>query len=243
MKKGFQLVMMFFLILNSSIVIGQDKQPFIENVDAKKFKEFVESGDGVILDVRTPEEVNQGCLINSSNIDYYDKEFVRKINLISKDKTIYVYCKSGGRSSEAATILKENGFTKIYNLSGGIMAWEKEGFPLSKTIKEVDEHIQHLSLKDFERKLKTEKPVLIEFHTVWCSPCRKMAPIIDKLEIEYKEEALILRVDVDKSKEVGKAYDIVGVPVFILFLNGEEKWRHTGLISEEELVQQIKINN
>lgn len=243
MKKGIQLIMMILTMLSTSIVFGQDNQPFIENVDAKKFNELVEVGDGVILDVRTPEEVNQGHLINSSNIDFYDKDFVRKINLISKDKTIYVYCQSGGRSAEAAVILQENGFSKIYNLSGGIKAWEQEGFPLNKTAKETDEHIQQMSLKEFEKLLKTEKPVLIEFHTVWCSPCRKMAPIIDKLEIEYKEEALILRIDVDKSKDVGKAYEIVGVPVFILFLNGEEKWRHTGVISEEELIKQLKNIN
>lgn len=239
MKKGFQLMLLILTILNSSIVIGQETQPFIENVDAKKFKELVEGGDGVILDVRTPNEVKQGHLINSSNIDYYDKEFERKINLISKDKTMYVYCQSGGRSAEAAAILKDNGFTKIYNLSGGIKAWETEGFPLIKTSNETDEHIQQLSLKEFEKMLKTEKPVLIEFHTVWCAPCRKMAPIIDKLEIQYKEEALILRIDADKSKEVGEAYSISGVPVFILFKDGVEKWRHHGMLSEEELMNQL----
>ena len=75
-----------------------------------------------------------------------------------------------------------------------------------------------------------------------CAPCKKMAPIIDVIEVEYKDKAVVMRIDVDKSKDVGKAYNISGVPVFILFKNGEEKWKHNGIISEEELKKQIESN-
>ena len=221
---------------------AQQAVSVIENVDAKTFKELVDAGKGIILDVRTPEEVSEGFINNASTINLYDDDFNAKINLIQKDKQIYVYCKSGGRSSEAAELLKKNGFSKIYNLNGGISEWENKGFPIVKPDGTKDKKIQQITLSDFNILLTTNKPVLVDFHTVWCSPCRKMAPIIDGIEEKYKDKAVVMRIDVDKSKEVGKAYKIQGVPVFILFKNGKEIWKHNGVISEEELLKQIEDN-
>lgn len=227
----------------------QDKQveqdlneQFIKNVSASEFKQLVDAGNGIILDVRTPQEVSEGYINNASTINIYDENFEEKINLIPKEKEIYVYCKGGGRSSEAVEILQKNGFNKLYNLSNGIMEWEEKGFPIVKSKIEKDEKIQEISMGDFKALLNTDKPVLIDFHTVWCAPCRKMAPVIDKIEVDYKDKAIIMRIDVDKSKEVGNAYNIKGVPVFILFKNGEEKWKYNGIISEEELKKQIEDN-
>ncbi|MBE2188729.1 MAG: thioredoxin fold domain-containing protein [Candidatus Kapabacteria bacterium] len=214
----------------------------MKNINATEFKKLVDAGNGITLDVRTPEEIADGYINNASIVNYYDEDFEKKINLIPKDKEIYIYCKSGGRSSEAAEILRKNGFKRIYQLENGIIEWEEMGYPLVKTKIEKDEKIQEVSLSDFEALLKTDKPVLIDFHTVWCAPCRKMAPIIDEIEEEYKNKAIVMRIDVDKSKDVGNAYNIKGVPVFILFKNGKEIWKHNGMISEEELKKQIENN-
>ena len=232
------------IIMLSSCNTNQAQQSVsvIENVDAKTFKELVDAGNGIILDVRTPEEVSEGYINNASTINLYDEDFNAKINLIQKDKQIYVYCKSGGRSSEAAELLKKNGFSKVYNLKGGISEWENKGFPIVKPDGTKDKKIQQITLVDFNKLLSTDKPVLVDFHTVWCAPCRKMVPIIDGIEEKYKDKAVVTRIDVDKSKEVGKAYEIQGVPVFILFKNGKEIWKHNGMISEEELKKQIEDN-
>jgi thioredoxin len=120
-----------------------------------------------------------------------------------------------------------------------LIEWEANDFPLTKNQPVQDERIQELSLIEFESLLKTDKPVLIDFHTVWCAPCRKMAPIIDKIEADFKDKAIVMRIDVDKSKDVGKAYNISGVPVFILFKNGKATWIHHGISTEEELKKQI----
>jgi len=241
--KTFIKIIAAIIILNScNNNQAQQSVSVIENVDAKTFKELVDAGKGIILDVRTPEEVLEGYINNASTINLYDDEFNAKINLIQKDKQIYVYCKYGARSSEAAELLKNNGFSKVYNLKGGISEWENNGFPIVKPDGTKDEKIQQITLADFKDLLTTDKPVLVDFHTIWCSPCRKMAPIIDGIEEKYKDKAVVMRIDVDKSKEVGKAYKIQGVPVFILFKNGEEIWKHNGMISEEELKKQIEAN-
>lgn len=242
MKTLVKIVAVIIMLSSCNSNQAQQTGPVIENVDAKAFKILVDAGKGIILDVRTPEEVSAGYINNASTINLYDDDFNAKINLIQKDRQIYVYCASGGRSSEASELLKKNGFSKVFNLNGGMSEWKNNGFPVVKPDISKDEKIQQITLADFETLLATDKPVLVDFHTVWCSPCRKMAPIIDGIEKSYKDKAVVMRIDVDKSKEVGKAYKIQGVPVFILFKNGKEIWKHNGVISEEELKKQIEDN-
>ena len=80
-----------------------------------------------LIDVRTPEEYAEGFIKNAKNINFYDDDFLSQMSSLDKNKPVYVYCKSGGRSGKSATQLKEAGFTKVYDLEGGITAWiEKE---------------------------------------------------------------------------------------------------------------------
>lgn len=221
----------------------QQSTAVIENIEAAQFKKLIDSGDGIILDVRTPEEVSNGYIKGASTINFYDEDFESKINFMQKDKPVYVYCRSGGRSSKAAELMQKNGFKKIYNLTGGITAWEESGFEIVKPEGTKDENIQQLSLDAFNKLLKTELPVLVDFHTLWCVPCRKMAPVVDKISSDLKGKAEVLRIDIDKSKDIAKQYQIQGVPVFILFINGKEKWRHSGIIADEELRKVITENS
>lgn len=218
----------------------QESTAFIEDVKPQAFKLLAESGDGIILDVRTPEEVAFGHIEGASIIDFYDDAFTEKINLMDKTKPIYVYCKSGGRSAQAAEILHQNGFPMVYQLVGGTMAWESEGFKLTPPSTQPDEKIESLSLESFNNLLDTDMPVLVDFHTIWCAPCKKMVPIIEKVESTYAGKALVKRIDADNSKGLATEYNIKGVPVFLLFKHGEIKWRHTGVISEEEIVLEIE---
>lgn len=217
-------------------------QNVVEKVNAEKFKQLVESGEGIILDVRTPEEVNQGYINGASVINFYDEDFESKINLMQKDKPVYVYCKAGGRSSQAAELMKKNGFKKVYNLEGGMNAWMGNNFAVTKPEGVKDENIKQLTLAEFQQMLKTSQPVLVDFHTKWCAPCRKMVPVVEKISTDFKGKATVLRLDVDNSKEVAKQYEIQGVPVFILFKNGVQKWKKNGIVAEEELAKAITEN-
>lgn len=104
----------------------------IVNVDAKTFGELSASPMGTILDVRTPEEWAEGTLKDAVKIDYQGNNFETEIENLDKNAPVYVYCKRGGRSSSAADILKEKGFTKVYNLDGGITSWQENGFEVVK---------------------------------------------------------------------------------------------------------------
>jgi rhodanese-related sulfurtransferase len=116
----------------NSIPTSVETDTFIKNVDSKTFKNLIDSGQGIVLDVRTIGEVAQGHIPNATVADIYQRDFVEKINQLPKDKEVYVYCTVGARSSQAAQVLVNNGFKKVYNLNGGIIDWARNAYPLEK---------------------------------------------------------------------------------------------------------------
>ena len=228
----------FLLLIGCVLLFGcsSNSQSYI-NLSPIEFQTAIENEGGIILDVRTPQELSSGAIENASTIDFYDQDFERKISKIQKDKTVYVYCKSGGRSSQAAKLLVKSGQAKVVNLNGGIMAWQATQLPLIQTSKKEDKSIQEFSISDFDSMLSQNNLVLADFHTLWCMPCRKISPIIDELKEEYLSSAQILRIDIDNSELLAESFEINTVPTLILFKDSKEIWRHTGLISKEELTQ------
>lgn len=85
-----------------------------------------------MVDVRTPKEYKGGHLENAVNIHLYDRDFTERINKLDKNKTVYVYCKAGGRSADAVEALKSNDFVHIVELDGGTDAWIEVGKPLKQ---------------------------------------------------------------------------------------------------------------
>lgn len=86
-----------------------------------------------ILDVRTPEEVAAGTIAGARVANWFDGDFAQKAeSMLDKSKPVLVYCKVGGRSGKAADVLLGKGFSKVYNLEGGITAWNSAGKPLQK---------------------------------------------------------------------------------------------------------------
>lgn len=210
------------------------------NLSPVEFKKAFENDNAILLDVRTDEEIKKGYIENASTIDFYDSKFQDKLSKIQKDKTVYVYCKSGGRSSKAAKILTSLGQSKVVNLSGGFMAWKNADLPIFNQNLTKDKNIQELSVVGFNSILSQYELVLIDFHTKWCAPCRKMAPMIDELEKEYTGKVHILRVDMDKSEDVANINNIKAVPTLVLYEMGNEAWRNTGLILKEEIIKNLE---
>lgn len=84
----------------------------------------------IILDVRTPPEFSGGHLENAVNMDYYSSEFIIRLNGLDKTKAYLVYCRSGYRSGQTMELMKLLGFTEVYNMLGGILAWSDAGYPV-----------------------------------------------------------------------------------------------------------------
>ena len=98
------------------------------DLEQDKWKNGLENdSDSLILDVRTPEEFETSRIPKSVNIDFYNPEtFIQEIGKLDKDKSYYIYCRTGVRSANSCHLMKELGFTNTYNLIGGIVDWNGE---------------------------------------------------------------------------------------------------------------------
>jgi thioredoxin len=237
MKKIIYSLVSFVFVSCSS---GPVEAQVVNNVNAKEFSKLINSDDGIILDVRTISEVNEGYIKDATNIDFYASDFISKLDLIRKDVPIYVYCLSGGRSSNAVARMQELGFKKVYNLLGGFGAWKSEGLKVVVTKGEILKKQKAMSVIEFSDIIESNDVVLVDFSTQWCVPCKKMKPVIEEIKKENKDVKVVF-IDADANKELVRKYKVRGVPVFIVFKDGNEESRHVGMIDKKELINKIKL--
>lgn len=107
--------------------------PILRDVSNVEFQSLIAQLEGaLLLDVRTPDEWNEGHLEGAAHADYWgdEKAFEHAMNSIPRDRPVLVYCAGGGRSGLTAKELVAAGHQEVYNLENGISGWEKEGLPV-----------------------------------------------------------------------------------------------------------------
>jgi len=97
------------------------------NLSASDFYQKISSNENaVIIDVRTPQEFNEGHIPNSLLIDIYNPAFQKKISDLEKSKDYYIYCRSGSRSLHAVNFMISQGFKSVQHLADGIISWTEK---------------------------------------------------------------------------------------------------------------------
>ena len=93
-------------------------------------------------------------------------------------------------------------------------------------------------MKDtFGNIIHTDKPVLIDFYATWCGPCQTLAPILEDFKSEMGDAVKIIKVDIDKNQELASRFKVRSVPTLMLYKEGKQLWRKSGLMSKRDLTE------
>ena len=92
----------------------------------------------------------------------------------------------------------------------------------------------------FNNIIQSEIPVLIDFYADWCGPCKMLAPILKEVKKELENSIKIIKIDVDKNQPLAAKYQVRGVPTMILFKNGKQLWRQSGVPQKKDILSIIK---
>lgn len=94
--------------------------------------------------------------------------------------------------------------------------------------------------EDFQKEvLESDVPVLVDFYATWCGPCKMLSPVIDQISKE-NTDIKIFKVDVDEERELASEYGVMSIPTLIVFKNGEETKRATGVRPKHEILSMLK---
>ncbi|NNK39195.1 MAG: thioredoxin [Winogradskyella sp.] len=86
-------------------------------------------------------------------------------------------------------------------------------------------------------------PVLVDFYADWCGPCKMLAPILKEVKAELGSDIRIVKIDVDKNQKLASKFQVRGVPTMILFKNGKQLWRQSGVLQRRDIIQAINTNS
>jgi len=237
MRKLFLLPIAAVLLFSCGVLAQQEN---VKLLPPNAFQQELESSTPKqLIDVRTPQEFQSGHIATAKNINLYDADFKERLEKLDRDQPVYVYCKVGGRSAKAAETMHELGFTHIYDLEGGIMAWESNNLPVTGDGQSKGEQ-NGVSTADFDKLIADNKVLLIDFYAPWCIPCKEMEPSLNKLAKEYEGKVTFSRIDLDKAKPLARELNIESIPVIAVYKNGKELKRVTGFQSTSQLRKLIK---
>ena len=210
-----------------------------ERLSPKEFRKKLEnSTDPLLLDVRTPEETAKGYLKGAVFMDFYDSSFKTQVSTIDRNKPVFVYCAIGGRSWDAAKIMQEMGFKKVYDLKGGIIVWKIKNYDYVKL--KNDSARQGMNKMEFEKMIASRPLTFVDFYAPWCGPCKIMVPALNTIEQEMKDSVLLVKINADENLQLMKDYGLKALP-YILILRGTKiLFRHEGFMSAEDMRMMIR---
>ena len=230
------LLSTFLLVSFISLIACNDISS--QRVSAEDFyTKLVDDNSSIIIDVRTPEEFSKGHLRNALNINWFDENFESQVEILSRERPVFIYCLSGGRSAKALDKISGMGFKNSYELDGGILEWRKNNYP--ESIIKVD-HEKSLSVNEFSELITSDKIVMVDYFAKWCAPCKVMEPFLDDLSEKYSDKLKFIRIDYDQNLPLVKSLGVQGLPVIQIYYDNQLLWSQDGFSDKNTIETQIK---
>lgn len=91
-------------------------------------------------------------------------------------------------------------------------------------------------MSNFNDIINSEKPVLVDFFATWCGPCQMLLPVLNQVKDSLQDRITIIKIDVDKNQDLAQKQQVRGVPTMMLFQNGKQLWRQSGVLTKEEII-------
>lgn len=95
----------------------------------------------------------------------------------------------------------------------------------------------------FQKIIESDTPVLVDFFADWCVPCKSLAPILKEVKEHLGEAVKIVKIDVDKNQSLSQKYQVRGVPTMLLFKNGKQVWRQSGVVPKQDIIKMVESFN
>ncbi|WP_047247423.1 thioredoxin [Maribacter thermophilus] len=92
----------------------------------------------------------------------------------------------------------------------------------------------------FKEIIDSDVPVLVDFFADWCGPCKMLAPILKQVKDDMGDGLKIVKIDVDKNQPLANKYNVRGVPTMMLFKNGKQLWRQSGVLQKNDILAVVR---
>ena len=205
-------------------------------LSAADFQEQIQQPGIQLLDVRTSQEYKAGHIKSSLQADWLNqKQFTEQVKHLDKTTALYIYCGSGVRSNDAGRWLRKDGFKEVFELQNGMIAWKKSQYPIeSETI------TKQMTMDEYQSILDSSSVVLINFGAKWCPPCKKMEPVLEKLQNDLRGQFVLFQIDAGIHADIMRELKVEMLPTFIVYKNARETWRKDGLATLDEIKSHLK---
>jgi rhodanese-related sulfurtransferase len=218
------------LLLTTFISFNVCSQP----LSTADFEKGIAAKNIQILDVRTAGEYRSGHIIHALQADWNNQDqFRSRARHMDKTKPVYVYCASGGRSKEAAQWLRSNGYTEVYELTGGFIKWKGDGKPV-----EGMPDTKPMTMEGYMAEV-SGGIVLVDIGAAWCAPCRKMDEVLQQLYRDMEGKYKLVKIDAGVHTDLMKQLKASELPTFIVYKHGKEVWRKAGVVDLDALKKEI----
>jgi thioredoxin 1 len=97
-------------------------------------------------------------------------------------------------------------------------------------------------MSSFSEIINKDQPVLVDFFATWCGPCQTLSPILKQVKDELGDSISVIKIDVDKNQAIAAQFQVRGVPTMLLFKNGKQVWRQSGVLSKNDLISIINLH-